>query len=112
MDNQTTRSGRPGRDAGGPRRIDPADQAQLAESPVSWRRVAALFSPYRWQVLAVMTLLVISALVGLATQVLGVVDEANGVDPGKAEKGKKGKAAKPKAAGGFSFKSLLAKPAK
>ena len=53
-----------------PRRIDPADKAQLAESPVSWRRVTALFSPYRWQVLAVTTLLVVSSLVGLATPFL------------------------------------------
>ncbi|HEX8387773.1 MAG TPA: pilus assembly protein CpaE, partial [Sphingomonas sp.] len=53
-------------------------------------------------------------LIELATQVLGVVDEANGVDAaaGKADK-KKGKSVKAKAAGGgFSFKSLLAKPAK
>ncbi len=54
----------------GPRRLDPADKAQLAESPVSWRRVTALFAPYRWQVLAVMTLLVVSSLVGLATPFL------------------------------------------
>ena len=58
---------RPGR---GPQRLDPADKAQLAESPVSWRRVTALFAPYRWQVLAVMTLLVVSSLVGLATPFL------------------------------------------
>jgi ATP-binding cassette subfamily B protein len=59
--------GPPGR---GPRRLDPADKAQLAESPVSWPRVAALFAPYRWPILAVMTLLVISSLVGLATPFL------------------------------------------
>ena len=67
-----------GRAGGGPRRVDPADQAQLAESPVSWRRVAALFAPYRWQVLAVMTLLVVSSLVGLATPFLtrAAIDDA------------------------------------
>jgi ATP-binding cassette, subfamily B, bacterial len=54
----------------GPQRLDPTDKAQLAESPVSWRRVTALFAPYRWQVLAVMTLLVVSSLVGLATPFL------------------------------------------
>jgi ATP-binding cassette subfamily B protein len=61
-----------------PRRVDPADAAQLAESPVSWRRVAGLFAPYRWQVLAVMMLLVISALVGLATPFLtrAAIDDA------------------------------------
>ena len=70
---QTERSG--GR---GPRRLDPADKAQLAESPVSWRRVAALFTPYRWQILAVMALLVVSSLVGLATPFLtrAVIDDA------------------------------------
>ena len=62
------RSDRPARR--GPQRLDPADKAQLAESPVSWRRVTALFAPYRWQVLAVMTLLVVSSLVGLATPFL------------------------------------------
>ncbi len=62
----------------GPRRLDPADKAQLAESPVSWRRVAALFTPYRWQILAVMALLVVSSLVGLATPFLtrAVIDDA------------------------------------
>jgi ATP-binding cassette, subfamily B, bacterial len=70
---------RPDRPAGrGPQRVDPADKAQLAESPVSWRRVTALFAPYRWQVLAVMALLVISALVGLATPFLtrAAIDDA------------------------------------
>ena len=37
---------------------------------MSWRRVTALFAPYRWQVLAVMALLVVSSLVGLATPFL------------------------------------------
>ena len=37
---------------------------------MSWRRVAALFAPYRWQVLAVMILLIVSSLVGLATPFL------------------------------------------
>jgi ATP-binding cassette subfamily B protein len=61
------RSDNPGK---GPRRVDPADKAQLAESPVSWRRVTSLFTPYRWQVLAVTILLVVSSLVGLATPFL------------------------------------------
>ena len=37
---------------------------------MSWRRVTALFAPYRWQVLAVMALLVVSSLAGLATPFL------------------------------------------
>jgi pilus assembly protein CpaE len=52
-------------------------------------------------------------LIELATQVLGVVDEANGLDAAAGKADKKGKSVKAKAAGGgFSFKSLLAKPAK
>jgi ATP-binding cassette subfamily B protein len=58
--------------------VDPADKAQLAESPVSWRRVTSLFTPYRWQVLAVTILLIVSSLVGLATPFLTriAIDEA------------------------------------
>lgn len=72
------RGGSGGGRGGGPQKIDPADRAQLAESPVSWRRVTALFAPYRWQVLAVMALLVISALAGLATPFLtrAAIDDA------------------------------------
>ncbi|NKR57960.1 hypothetical protein GS474_03845 [Rhodococcus hoagii] len=41
---------------GGPmrtRKVDPADRAQLEESPVSLRRIGALFAPYRWQITVV-----------------------------------------------------------
>ena len=63
---------------GAPRRVDPADLRQLDESPVSWRRVIALFAPYRWQLLAVTLLLVSSSLVGLATPFLtrAAIDDA------------------------------------
>lgn len=62
----------------GPRRVDPADRAQLAESPVSWRRVARLFRPYRWQIAVVMGLIVASSLVALASPFLLrlVIDDA------------------------------------
>lgn len=62
----------------GPRRIDPRDRAQLAESPVSARRVIAYFRPYRWQVAAVVALIVASSLVSMASPFLlrTVIDDA------------------------------------
>lgn len=62
----------------GPRRIDPQDRAQLAESPVSARRVIAYFRPYRWQVAAVVALIVASSLVSMASPFLlrTVIDDA------------------------------------
>ncbi|HEY6741694.1 MAG TPA: ABC transporter ATP-binding protein, partial [Lapillicoccus sp.] len=62
----------------GPRRVDPADRAQLAESPVSWRRVGALFAPFRGRITAVVTLIVTSSVVSLASPFLLrlVIDDA------------------------------------
>ncbi|MEP6629345.1 MAG: ABC transporter transmembrane domain-containing protein, partial [Lapillicoccus sp.] len=62
----------------GPRRVDPRDRAQLAESPVSWRRVGALFAPFRGLVATVMALIVASSVVALATPFLLriVIDDA------------------------------------
>lgn len=62
----------------GPRRIDPRDRAQLAESPVSARRVIAYFRPYRWQVTAVVALIVASSLISMASPFLlrTVIDDA------------------------------------
>ena len=60
---------RDGRRATGPPQVDPADRAQLAESPVAWPRVAALFAPHRWSVAAVMALIVASSVVAIATAV-------------------------------------------
>ncbi|MGY1733869.1 ABC transporter ATP-binding protein [Geodermatophilus sp. SYSU D01045] len=68
-----------GRGRGGPgRAVDPADRAQLERAPVSLRRVAALFRPYRWQVGTVVALIVTSSVVALATPFLVrlVIDEA------------------------------------
>lgn len=62
----------PGR-GGGPRprgKIDPKDVDQLRESPVSLRRIGALFAPFRWQVGFVVALIVVSSAVSLATPFL------------------------------------------
>ena len=62
------RSGRP----------DPADQQQLADSPVSLRRIARLFAPYRARLVLIVGLIVASSGVGLAQPFLvrHVIDEA------------------------------------
>ena len=59
-------------------RIDPKDRAQLAESPVSARRVIAYFRPHRWQVATVVALIVASSLVSMASPFLLriVIDDA------------------------------------
>ena len=59
-------------------RVDPADREQLRESPVSLRRVVALFAPYRWQLLVVTVLIVASSIVSLASPFLVrmVIDDA------------------------------------
>ncbi|MFM1726887.1 ABC transporter ATP-binding protein [Prescottella soli] len=67
----------PGR---GPRgaKVDPADRAQLAEKPVSLRRIGALFAPYRWQIAVVVALIVASSTISLANPFLvrEVIDRA------------------------------------
>jgi len=62
----------------GPSRIDPRDRAQLAESPVSARRVAALFSPHAGA-LALLTLMIVAtSVIGLAQPFLlrAIIDDA------------------------------------
>ncbi|WP_420114763.1 ABC transporter ATP-binding protein [Pseudactinotalea sp.] len=70
---------RGGRD-GGPMvaRLDPADTNQLAEHPVSLRRVGGLFRPYRGPLAVVIALIVATSLVGLATPFLTkhLIDDA------------------------------------
>lgn len=66
---------------GGPmrtRKVDPADRAQLEESPVSLRRIGALFAPYRWQITVVVALIVASSAISLANPFLvrEVIDRA------------------------------------
>ncbi|WP_068260994.1 ABC transporter ATP-binding protein [Janibacter limosus] len=60
------------------RRIDPQDRAQLAESPVSARRVIAYFRPHRWQVAVVVGLIVASSLISMASPFLlrAIIDDA------------------------------------
>ncbi|GAA2098843.1 ABC transporter ATP-binding protein [Microlunatus panaciterrae] len=69
-------SGRGGR--GGGQRPDPRDLAQLDSHPVSLRRVAALFAPYRLQLGLVMALIAATSAVGLAIPFLTrrIIDEA------------------------------------
>jgi ATP-binding cassette, subfamily B, bacterial len=50
----------------GPVRIDPADRAQLAESPVSLKRALGLFSGHGLILAAVVAIIVVASLVGLA----------------------------------------------
>lgn len=50
----------------GPSRVNPADRAQLAESPVSLARVAGLFAGHRLELFAVTAIIVVASVVGLA----------------------------------------------
>lgn len=50
----------------GPARINPADRAQLAESPVSFARIAGLFAGHGLELAAVTAIIVIASIVGLA----------------------------------------------
>ena len=62
----------------GPARIDPADRAQLAESPVSGERVVRLFRPHLGALSVVILAVVAASLVGLAQPFLlrAVIDDA------------------------------------
>ena len=55
-----------------------ADQAQLADAPVSLRRIGRLFAPYRARLAVVVGLIVVSSAVGLAQPFLvkSVIDDA------------------------------------
>ena len=67
-------SGRDGRDPHNKR----ADRAQLEAKPVSLRRIARLFAPYRGRLLLVVALIVVSSVIGLAQPFLvkHVIDTA------------------------------------
>ena len=45
-----------------PGRPDPADAEQLRHAPVSLRRIAALFAPFRWQMGVVVALIIASSV--------------------------------------------------
>lgn len=70
----------PGGRPGGPgaARISGEDREQLAEHPVSLRRIAALFRPARRSLLLVVVLITLSSLVSLAQPFLvrGIIDDA------------------------------------
>ena len=68
----------PGVELRGPARINPADRAQLAESPVSLGRVAGLFRGHHWELAAVTGIIVVASIVGLAQPFLlrAVIDDA------------------------------------
>lgn len=70
-DHESSRGGRT-------RRLDPADRAQLRESPVSLRRVVALFAPYRLPLAGLTALIVTASTIGLASPFLLriVIDDA------------------------------------
>ncbi|MBO0813262.1 MAG: ABC transporter ATP-binding protein [Microlunatus sp.] len=75
----SNRTGSPGGGRfGGPARIDPADRAQLAESPVELRRLMALFAPHRWSLIIVTAMIVATSIAGLANPFLlrGIIDRA------------------------------------
>ena len=62
----------------GPRRIDPADRAQLAESPVKLARLGALFARQRWRLVVLLGLIVAVATIGMGQPFLlrAVIDDA------------------------------------
>ena len=62
----------------GAARIDPADRAQLAESPVELRRVLALFRPHRRALAVVTAIIVVTSVVSMAQPFLvrAVIDDA------------------------------------
>src|SRR5690606_5888072 len=68
------RGGRP-RGAG---RIDPADRAQLAESPVRIRRVLSLFAPHKRALTVVTAIIVATSVISMAQPFLvrAVIDDA------------------------------------
>lgn len=62
----------------GPQRTDPADRAQLAESPIEPRRVAELFTPQHWRLALLLTIIVATAAIGMGQPFLlrAVIDDA------------------------------------
>lgn len=69
--------GVPGAD-GRARRVDPADRAQLAESPVSAARVLELFGPHRFKLLVLTAIVVATSVIGLGQPFLvrAIIDDA------------------------------------
>ena len=62
----------------GAARIDPADRAQLAESPVSTRRVLTLFRPH-WRAMSIVTAIIVAtSIISMAQPFLvrAIIDDA------------------------------------
>jgi len=59
-------------------KADPRDRAQLAESPVSMRRVVRLFAPHKWSIAVITSMIVVTSVVGLAQPFLlrEIIDDA------------------------------------
>lgn len=62
--------GRSGGGGWGPSRVDPADRAQLRESPVEFSRIVALFRPHKLQLLIVTIIVIATSIAGLANPFL------------------------------------------
>lgn len=62
----------------GPARLNPADEKQLTQHPVSLRRIAALFTPHLGTLAVVVLLITASSIINLAQPFLvrGVIDDA------------------------------------
>lgn len=79
-DGLKTHTGRGERGGGGGRtaQVDPADRAQLAESPVEMRRVLALFAPHRRALVIVTAIIVATSAISMAQPFLvrAVIDDA------------------------------------
>src|SRR6478752_190769 len=78
MTDTTTTLGPTHRGGRQPEKIDPQDRAQLAESPVSLRRVAGLFRPHTRTVAVVTAIIVAISVVSMAQPFLlrAVIDDA------------------------------------
>jgi ATP-binding cassette subfamily B protein len=77
-DGMTTHTGSGERGGRGAARVDPADRAQLAESPVEIRRVLALFGPHRRALAIVTAIIVATSAISMAQPFLvrAVIDDA------------------------------------
>lgn len=62
----------------GPQRINPADRAQLAESPIKFRRLTQLFVPQRWRLVLLLAIIVSIATISMGQPFLlrAIIDNA------------------------------------
>ncbi len=78
MNNFAHRGGERGGGSRGAAQINPADRAQLAESPVSIRRVLSLFGPHRAALAIVTAIIVATSIISMAQPFLvrAIIDDA------------------------------------